>query len=55
MKTLHNCSHAFLRGATTVSGSRKVKSKTKCMNGTGSKYGTHVRVWRWTAGAAEYI
>lgn len=29
--------------------------ETKCMNGTGSKYGNHVREWRWTAGVAEHI
>lgn len=35
--------------------SRKSRAKTKCMNGTGSKYGIHVRERRWTAGVAEYI
>lgn len=30
-------------------------SKTKCMNGTRSKYGYNARERRWTVGAAEYI
>lgn len=37
------------------SGIHKVKRKTKSMNGTGSKYGSHVRVRRRTAGVAKWI
>lgn len=46
---------AFLGGSTTVSGIHRVKSKTKCMNGPGSKNGIHVRERRWRVGVAEYI
>lgn len=41
-------------GETTVFGILNIMSKTKCMNGSGSKYGIHVREWRWTVGVAEY-
>lgn len=49
MKTIIHM--AFL----TESGIHKVKRKTKSMNGTGSKYDTHRRVRRWTAGVAKWI